>query len=41
MPACQAQPGELLFEFHVAATHTFYRVELSDHDAYGVEGAIP
>lgn len=27
----QPQPGELLFEFHVAATHTFGRVELRDH----------
>jgi len=25
------RPGELLFEFHVAATHTFYRVELRTH----------
>jgi hypothetical protein len=33
-----AQPGELLFEFHVARTHTFYRVELRDHGpVYGVE----
>jgi hypothetical protein len=36
-PPRQAQPGELLFEFHVPATHTFYRVELRDHGAYGVE----
>jgi hypothetical protein len=36
-PPRQPQPGELLFEFHVAATHTFYRVELRDHGAYGVE----
>jgi len=36
-PPRQAQAGELLFEFHVAATHTFYRVELRDHGAYGVE----
>jgi hypothetical protein len=36
MPATRvAQPGELLFEFHVA--HTFYRVELRDHGQYGVE----
>jgi hypothetical protein len=30
-PTRQAQPGELLFEFHVAETHTFYRVELRTH----------
>jgi hypothetical protein len=36
-PPRQPAPGELLFEFHVAATHTFYRVELRDHGAYGVE----
>lgn len=36
-PPRQPQPGELLFEFHVAATHTFWRVELRDHGAYGVE----
>jgi hypothetical protein len=36
-PPRDAQPGELLFEFHVAATHTFWRVELRDHGAYGVE----
>jgi hypothetical protein len=39
-PPRQAQPGELLFEFHVAATHTFYRVELRDHGQYGVEAQI-
>lgn len=33
----QPRPGELLFEFHVAATHTFWRLELRDHGAYGVE----
>lgn len=33
----QAQPGELLFEFHVERTHTFYRCELRDRGAYGVE----
>jgi hypothetical protein len=27
----------LLFEFHVPATHTFYRVELRDHGPHGVE----
>ena len=37
MPPRQAQPGELLFEFHVPATHTSYRVELRDHGQYGVE----
>ena len=36
-PPRQPTPGELLFEFHVAATHTFYRVELRDHGPYGVE----
>jgi hypothetical protein len=30
-------PGELLFEFHVERTHTFFRVELRDHGVYGVE----
>jgi len=37
----QAQAAELLFEFHFPATHTFWRVELRDHGAYGVGGAIP
>jgi hypothetical protein len=32
-----AEVGELLFEFHVERTHKFYRVELRDHGAYGVE----
>jgi hypothetical protein len=33
-----AEPGELLFEFHVARTQTFYRVELREHGpVYGVE----
>jgi hypothetical protein len=36
-PPLQPQPGELLFEFHVERTHKFYRVELRDHGAYGVE----
>jgi hypothetical protein len=36
-PPRQPQPGELLFEFHVERTHTFYRVELRDRGAYGVE----
>jgi hypothetical protein len=27
----QVQPGELLFQAHVPATHTFYRVELRTH----------
>jgi hypothetical protein len=36
-PPRRARPGELLFEFHVARTHRFYRVELRDHGAYGVE----
>ena len=29
--------GELLCEFHVASTHTFWRVELRDHGQWGVE----
>jgi hypothetical protein len=33
----KAQPGELLFEFNVERTHTFYRCELRDHGSYGVE----
>jgi hypothetical protein len=32
-----SQPGELLFEFHVERTHTFWRCILRDHGAYGVE----
>jgi hypothetical protein len=36
-PPRQPSPGELLFEFHVPATHTFYRVELRDHGAHGIE----
>jgi hypothetical protein len=36
-PVRVAQPGELLFEFHVPSMHTFYRVELRDHGEYGVE----
>ena len=33
-----AEPGELLFEFYVERTKTFYRCELRDHGpAYGVE----
>jgi hypothetical protein len=36
-PPRQPTPGELLCEFHVAATHTFWRVELRDHGPYGVE----
>jgi hypothetical protein len=35
--APKGQPGELLFEFHVERTHTFYRCELRDHGPYGVE----
>jgi hypothetical protein len=35
--ACTAQPGELLFEFHVERTHTLYRCELRDRGTYGVE----
>lgn len=33
----RGQPGELLFEFHVERTHTFYRCELRDHGPYGTE----
>ncbi len=36
-PPRQRTPGELLFEFHVPTTHTFWRVELRDHGKYGVE----
>jgi hypothetical protein len=36
-PARQPKPGELLFEFHVPQTHTFWRVELRDNGVYGVE----
>jgi len=37
----QSQPGELLFEFHVERTHTFWRVELRDHGpTYGVEAKV-
>src|SRR4051812_3872907 len=36
-PQPTPKPGELLFEFHVERTHRFYRVELRDHGAYGVE----
>jgi hypothetical protein len=36
----QTQSGELLFEFHVERSHTFYRVELRDRGAYGVEAQI-
>jgi len=37
VPRRQLTPGELLFEFHIARTHTFYRVELRDQGEYGVE----
>jgi hypothetical protein len=33
----QAQPGEVLFEFYVRSSHTFYRCVLRDHDEFGVE----
>ncbi len=36
-PPRQPRPGELLFEFHVEATHTFWRVELRDNGDFGVE----
>ena len=36
-PLRRAQPGELLFEFHVPLTHTFYRVELRTHSDDVVE----
>ena len=36
-PPRQPTPGELLFEFHVPTTCTFWRVELRDHGSYGVE----
>ncbi len=35
--ARQPTPGELVMEFHVPATHTFWRVELRDHGRYGIE----
>jgi len=37
IPPRQRLPGELLFEFHVPTTCTFWRVELRDNCAYGVE----
>src|SRR4051812_29192388 len=36
-PARQAKPGELIAEFHQPATHTFWRIELRDNGAFGVE----
>jgi hypothetical protein len=37
----QPKPGELLFEFYVERTHTFYRAELRDHGSqYGWETQI-
>src|SRR5436189_2652175 len=36
-PPRQPKPGELLFEFYVEHTHTFWRCELRDHGSYGVE----
>src|SRR5438552_18348675 len=36
-PLRQPQLGELLFEFHVPATHTFYRCELRTHGTDIVE----
>jgi hypothetical protein len=29
--------GELLFEFHIPRTNTFWRVDLRDHGVYGIE----
>lgn len=40
-PPRQRQPGELLYEFHVPTTHTFWRVELRDHGPYGMEVQFP
>jgi hypothetical protein len=39
-PERQPQPGELLFEFHVEATHRFFRCELRDHGEWGIEAQI-
>ncbi len=39
-PARQLRAGELLFEFHVDRTHTFYRCELRDRGKYGVEAQL-
>jgi hypothetical protein len=36
----QPKPGELLFEFHVEATHRFFRCELRDHGEWGIEAQI-
>src|SRR3954470_1979736 len=36
-PPRQPVAGELLFEFHIDRTHTFWRVELRDYGPYGVE----
>ncbi len=36
----QPKPGELVDEFYVERTHTFYRVELRDHGKWGVEAQI-
>jgi hypothetical protein len=36
-PPRQPPPAEMLFEFHLKRTHTFYRVDLRDHGAHGVE----
>ena len=34
-PARQPKAGELLFEFHARATHTFWRCELRDNGEFG------
>src|SRR5882724_8428167 len=39
-PPPQRPPRELLFEFHVARTHKFYRAELLDRGKWGVEAQI-
>jgi hypothetical protein len=39
-PPRQPKPGELLFEFHIARTHRFYRAESRDRGKWGVEAQI-
>jgi hypothetical protein len=37
LPPRRPVPGELLFEFHRARDHKFFRCELRDHGRWGVE----
>jgi hypothetical protein len=39
-PPPQRPPRQMLFEFHVARTHKFYRAELVDRGQWGVEAQI-